>query len=67
MAIQPHVKVYFDGGHRPVGMETAVVVRGRVFAARPPFGIEYGSRMAGVIRPVELAREFDLPLRRSAK
>ena len=61
--MHPLVKVYFDGGCRPdpVGMETAVVVRGRSFIQR---GLGSGSSMdaewLALIRAVEIAQELGL-------
>lgn len=61
--MHPRVKVYFDGGFRPgtVGMETAVVVRGRSFIQR---GLGLGSSMdaewLALIRAVEVAQELAL-------
>jgi ribonuclease HI len=57
------VKVYFDGGFRagPVGMETAVVVRGRSFIQRDlgP-GTSMDAEWLALIRAVEVARELGL-------
>ena len=63
MAIQHRVNVYFDGGFRPAaaGMETAVVVRGRVYLQRD---LGSGSSMEAewltLIGAVEVACELGL-------
>lgn len=59
----PRVKVYFDGGCRPapIGMETAVVVKGRTYLQR---GLGPGTSMdaewLALIRGVKLAEALGL-------
>lgn len=63
LAIQPRVKVYFDGGCRPApaGMETAVVVRGRAYLQRDlGSGTSMDAEWLALIRAVEVARELGL-------
>jgi ribonuclease HI len=63
MAIQPRVKVFFDGGYRSgtARMETAVVVRGREYLQRdlgPGSSME--AEWLALIRAVEIAGELGL-------
>jgi ribonuclease HI len=63
MAIQPRVKVYFDGGCRPApsGMETAVVVKGRTYLQRDlGSGSSLEAEWLALIRALEIARELGL-------
>ena len=61
--MSPRVKIYFDGGCRPspVGMEAAVVVKGRSFIQRGlgP-GTSLDAEWLALIRAAEIARELRL-------
>ena len=61
LAIRPRVKVYFDGGCRPAGMEIAVVIQGRVHLQRDlgP-GSSLTAEWLALIRAVEITRELGL-------
>lgn len=61
--MSPRVKIYFDGGCRPspVGMEAAVVVKGRSFIQRGlGIGTSLDAEWLALIRAAEIARELRL-------
>lgn len=61
--MRPRLKVYFDGGCRPdpIGMETAVVVKGRTYLQR---GLGAGTSMdaewLALIHAVKIAKDMGL-------
>lgn len=62
--MRSRVKIYFDGGCRPlpIGMETAVVIQGRSYVRRglgPGSGLE--AEWRALIHAVQLAQELGIP------
>ena len=57
----PRVKLFFDGGSRPEGMETAVVVRGQAYLQRDlgP-GTTLDAEWLALLHALRIARELGL-------